>query len=124
MAKRGAGSRRKGKVSELEICHRLQEFGYAAARAPHRWLPSTRQLRQDQGDITCPGLVPAGKRIQIKHLAAMPKAVWDSRLDDDGNDHLLTIIKRTGAKYPWLVVIQFDDFLKHYELKQERGQSA
>lgn len=98
-------SRNKGKVGELELSHKLQEFGYSTRRG--------QQFSGANGDADVVGLPHIHiecKRVENLNLEkAYSQAASDAR-----EDEIPTVFHRKNRK-PWMVTLSLEDFIKIYK---------
>ena len=98
-------SRNKGKAGELELSHKLQEFGYSTRRG--------QQFSGANGDADVVGLPHIHiecKRVENLNLErAYNQAVSDAR-----EDEIPTVFHRKNRK-PWMVTLSLEDFIKIYK---------
>jgi hypothetical protein len=98
-------SRNKGKVGELELSHKLQEYGYSTRRG--------QQFSGANGDADVVGLPHIHiecKRVENLNLGrAYNQAVSDAR-----EDEIPTVFHRKNRK-PWMVTLSLEDFIKIYK---------
>lgn len=94
-------SRRKGKVGELELSNKLQEFGFNASRS--------QQFCGKNGDadvVGIPGVHIECKRVQQLNIHdAMRQSVRDARPTE------LPIVAHRKNYEHWLVTMRLEDFI-------------
>jgi Holliday junction resolvase len=95
----------KGKRAELELAHKLVEYGFEARRG--------QQYCGSNGDADVVGL--DGVHIECKRVEklnlydAVEQSVRDAR-----DDEMPVVIHRKDRK-PWIVTMQLDDFMELYK---------
>lgn len=101
--------RQKGKRGELELSHKLQEFGFDTRRG--------QQYCGSNGDadvVGLPGIHIECKRVEKLNLeAAMDQSVRDS------NSGETPIVAHRKNRTPWLVTMRLDDFIQLYKKNRE-----
>ena len=108
-------SRAKGKRGELELSHRLREYGY-----------STRRGQQYSGTETSadvvglPGIHIECKRVEALNIYA---AVMQSVRDTGESGDLPAVFHRKNNQ-PWLVTMRLDDWLTLYRGWADVGQET
>ena len=98
-------SRRKGKVGELELSHKLQEFGFDAKRS--------QQFCGKNGDadvVGIPGIHIECKRVERLNIY---EAVEQSKRDAR-EDELPAVFHRKNRK-EWLVTMPLTEWMKIYK---------
>lgn len=98
-------SRRKGKTGELELSHKLKEYGYDTRRSVQY------NGKDGQADVVgLPNIHIECKRVEKLNLYdAMEQAKRDAK---GGN--LPTVFHRKNRQN-WLVTMELDDFMKLYQ---------
>lgn len=104
-------SRQKGKAGELELAHKLKEYGYDAKRSVQY------NGKDGQADVLgLPHIHIECKRVeQLNLYNAMDQAKRDAK-----NDDYPTVFHRKN-RCGWLVTMELDSFMelyKAYETKQ------
>ena len=98
-------SRNKGKVGELELSHKLQEFGYSTRRG--------QQFSGANGDADVVGLPHIHiecKRVENLNL----EKAYNQATSDAREDEIPTVFHRKNRK-PWMVTLSLEDFIKIYK---------
>lgn len=107
--KKGVNSRAKGSRGERELSHKLQDLGFEARRG--------QQFCGKNGDadvVGLPGVHIECKRVEKLNLEkAMEQAVTDAREGE------IPAVFHRKDRGPWLVTINFDDFMKIYMNQKE-----
>lgn len=97
-------SKQKGKRGELELAHKLKEYGYDARRSV--------QYCGANGDadvVGLPGMHIECKRVERLNLYdAIEQAKSDAREDET------PIVCHRKDRSKWLVTMEFDSFMKMY----------
>ena len=98
-------SRQKGKAGELELAHRLKEYGYDTKRSVQY------NGKDGQADVLgLPSIHIECKRVeQLNLYNAMEQAKRDAK-----NGDFPTVFHRKN-RCNWLVTMELDDFMKIYE---------
>ena len=98
-------SKRKGAVGEVELSHKLQEYGYETRRSVQY------NGKDGQADVVgLPRIHIECKRCEKLNLYdAMEQAKRDAK---DGN---LPAVFHRKNRHNWLVTMELDDFMKIYE---------
>lgn len=101
-------SRQKGKRGELELSHKLQEYGYNTRRG--------QQYCGSNGDADVVGL--PGIHIECKRVENLNiyKAIEQASNDAKENE-MPTVFHRKDRK-DWLVTMRLEDWIKLYEQKR------
>lgn len=99
-------SKAKGKAGELELSHKLQEYGYDTRR--------TNQYCGNTGDasdvVGLDGIHCEVKRVEKLNIYdAMSQAIHDS--DENGNGNLPTVFHRKN-RCDWLVTMRLEDWIQ------------
>lgn len=98
-------SREKGRRGEIEIAHKLQEYGYNTRRG--------QQYSGANGDADVVGLPNVHleiKRVEKLNLYdAMAQSVHDAR---DGE---VPVVMHRKNRCDWLVTMRFDDWMAMYK---------
>ena len=104
-------SRQKGKTGELELSHKLQEYGYETRRSVQY------NGKDGQADVVgLPRIHIECKRCEKLNLYdAMEQAKRDAK---DGN---LPAVFHRKNRHNWLVTMELDDFMKIYEGGAKNG---
>lgn len=104
-------SRQKGKTGELELSHKLQEYGYETRRSVQY------NGKDGQADVVgLPRIHIECKRVEKLNLYdAMEQAKRDAK---DGN---LPAVFHRKNRHNWLVTMELDDFMKIYEGGAKNG---
>lgn len=104
-------SRQKGKTGELELSHKLQEYGYETRRSVQY------NGKDGQADVVgLPRIHIECKRVEKLNLYdAMEQAKRDAK---DGN-HPAVFHRKN--RHNWLVTMELDDFMKIYEGGAKNG---
>lgn len=104
-------SRQKGKTGELELSHKLQEYGYETRRSVQY------NGKDGQADVVgLPRIHIECKRVEKLNLYdAMEQAKRDAK---DGN---LPAVFHRKNRHNWLVTMELDDFIKLYEGGAKNG---
>lgn len=101
-------SRQKGKRGELELSHKLQEYGYDTRRG--------QQYCGANGDadvVGLPNIHIECKRVENLNLyKAVEQATNDAR-----ENEIPTVFHRKDRK-DWLVTMRLEDWIKLYEQKR------
>ena len=105
-------SRQKGKTGELELSHKLQEYGYETRRSVQY------NGKDGQADVVgLPHIHIECKRVEKLNLYdAMEQAKRDAK---DGN---LPAVFHRKNRHNWLVTMELDDFMKIYEGGAKNGR--
>ena len=101
-------SRQKGKRGELELSHKLQEYGYNTRRG--------QQYCGSNGDadvVGLPGIYIECKRVENLNIY---KAIEQASNDAKENE-MPTVFHRKDRK-DWLVTMRLEDWIKLYEQKR------
>lgn len=98
-------SRQKGKTGELELSHKLKEYGYDTRRSVQY------NGKDGQADVVgLPNIHIECKRVEKLNLYdAMEQAKRDAK-----GDNLPTVFHRKNRQN-WLVTMELDDFMKLYQ---------
>lgn len=102
-------SRQKGKRGELELVHKLQEYGYSVRRG--------QQYCGANGDADVIGL--EGVHIECKRVEALNiyKAIEQAQ-NDAVNGEIPCVFHRKNGE-PWLVTMTMEEWVKMYERTKE-----
>lgn len=105
-------SRQKGKRGELELVHRLREYGYDARRSQQY-----AGINNDADVVGLPGIHCEVKRVERLNLYdAMAQSKHDARKDEKP----VVFHRKNNAE--WLVTMHFEDFIELYR-EWEAGRS-
>lgn len=100
----GKMSRNKGKRGELELAHKLQDYGYNARRSQQY-----AGINNDADVVGLPGIHCEVKRVERLNLYdAMAQSKHDAK-----NDEKPVVFHRKNH-CEWLVTMRFDDFIEMY----------
>ena len=104
-------SRQKGKTGELELSHKLQEYGYETRRSVQY------NGKDGQADVVgLPNIHIECKRVEKLNLYdAMEQAKRDAK---GGN---MPAVFHRKNRHNWLVTMELDDFMKIYEGGAKNG---
>ena len=97
-------SKQKGKRGELELAHKLQDYGYDARRS--------QQFAGINGDadvVGLPGIHCEVKRVEKLNLY---DAMAQSKRDAKENEKPVVFHRKNNSE--WLVTLRFDDFMEIY----------
>ena len=98
----GHGSRNKGKRGELELAHKLQEYGYNARRGQQY-----AGLYGDADVVGVPGLHIECKRVeQLNIEKALVQSEQDARSDE------IPVVMHRKNREEWKVTLRLDDFMR------------
>ena len=98
----GKGSKNKGKRGELELAHKLQEYGFDARRG--------QQFAGIHGDadvVGVPGLHIECKRVESLNVE---KALVQS--EQDALEGEIPVVMHRKNREEWKVTLRLDDFIK------------
>lgn len=110
----GAGSRRKGKVGELEVAKILQAEGWLAARRGQQ------RAGVDQSDVIDG---PRALHIEVKRVEQLALRAWMGQAVEDAPDGLVPcVVHRRNADPDWLATVPFRALLRLME-RLERLES-
>ena len=98
-------SKQKGKRGELELAHRLQEYGYNARRG--------QQYCGANGDADVVG-VP-GLHIECERVEALNIDKALEQAQSDALDGELPVVMHRKNGEPWKVTLTLDDFMSIYK---------
>lgn len=98
-------SRQKGKRGELELSHKLQEYGYNTRRG--------QQYCGSNGDADVVGL--PGIHIECKRVEALNIYKAIEQAQNDARESETPVVMHRKDRSEWLVTMRFDDFMKLYE---------
>ena len=98
-------SRNKGKRGELELSHKLQEYGYEARRG--------QQYCGSNGDADVVGL--PGIHIECKRVEKLNIYDAISQAKSDANDDEMPAVFHRRDRNEWLVTMTMDDWMKLYK---------
>ncbi len=102
MAKNG---KRKGKEGELELAHKLKEYGYDAKRSVQY------NGKDGQADVLgLPHIHIECKRVEKLNIY---DAIEQAKRDAKGDDKPAVFHRKNRCN--WLVTMELDDFMKIYE---------
>ena len=98
-------SKRKGKEGELQLAHKLKEYGYDAKRSVQY------NGKDGQADVIgLPHIHCEVKRVEKLNIYnAMEQAKRDAK-----NNNIPTVFHRKN-RCNWLVTMELDDFMKLYD---------
>ena len=101
--------KRKGKEGELELAHKLQEYGYDAKRSVQY------NGKDGQADVIgLPHIHCEVKRVEKLNIYdAIAQAIRDAK-----NGNLPAVFHRKN-RCNWLVTMELDDFMKIYKAYEE-----
>lgn len=98
-------SRQKGKAGELELAHKLKEYGYDAKRSVQY------NGKDGQADVLgLPSIHIECKRVEQLNLY---KAMDQAKRDAKNGDKPAVFHRKNRCN--WLVTMELDDFMKIYE---------
>lgn len=102
-------SKKKGKVGELELSHKLKDYGYQQCRRTAQYCGNT----QDSADVVgLDGIHCEVKRAEKLNIYnAIAQAIHDSA--ENGKGDLPTVFHRRN-RCEWLVTMRLDDWIKIY----------
>ena len=102
-------SKRKGSKGELELAHKLQEYGYDAKRSVQY------NGKDGQADVIgLPHIHVEVKRVEKLNIYdAIAQAIRDAK-----NGDLPAVFHRKN-RCNWLVTMELDDFMKIYKAYEE-----
>ena len=106
-------SKAKGKRFELQLAHKLQEYGFEARR--------TAQYCGNTGDASDVVGLP-GIHIEAKHQETMRLYDWIEQAKHDAdlsNDNILPAVFHKKSRAEILVTMTFEDFMKVYRVYEE-----
>ena len=105
-------SRQKGKTGELELSHKLQEYGYETRRSVQY------NGKDGQADVVgLPNIHIECKRVEKLNLYdAIEQAKRDAK---DGN---LPAVFHRKNRHNWLVTMELEDFMEIYEGGAKNGR--
>ena len=107
-------SRNKGKKGELELSHKLQEYGYGTRRGQQYC-----GIEGNADVVGLPGIhIEAKRHEQLRLSAWMKQAQTDAEKFHDG---IPTVFHRKNRE-PWLVTMSLEDFMQVYEHFVNKGQ--
>ncbi len=98
----GKTSRDKGKRGELELAHRLQEYGYEARRGQQY-----AGINGDADVVGVPGLHIECKRVETLNVE---KALVQS--EQDCGKHEIPVVMHRKNREEWKVTMRLDDFME------------
>lgn len=98
-------SRAKGKRGELELSHKLKEYGYETRRG--------QQYCGSNGDADVIGL--PGIHIECKRVEALNIYKAMEQATNDARNHETPVVMHRKDRKGWLVTMEFDDWMKFYE---------
>lgn len=102
----GKFSKNKGKRGELELVHKLQEFGFHDAHRSQQYCGSAKSADV----IGIPGVHAEVKRTETLSLYA---AYFQANRDAGKSDDIPTVFHKRNGK-PWLAVLSLEDWAKLY----------
>lgn len=98
-------SKRKGKEGELELSHKLQEYGYSKARRSQQFAG----INNDADLIGLDGIHIECKRVEKLNIYdAISQAIHDAK------EGLLPTVFHRKNRCDWLVTMRLDDWMKLY----------
>lgn len=97
-------SRQKGKRGELELAHKLQDYGYNARRSQQY-----AGINNDADVVGLPHIHCEVKRVEHLNLY---DAMAQSKRDSKSNEKPVVFHRKNNSK--WLVTMDFDDFMEFY----------
>ena len=105
--------KRKGKEGELELAHKLEEYGYNTRRSVQY------NGKDGQADVIgLPHIHVEIKRVEKLNIYdAITQAIRDAK-----NGNLPAVFHRKN-RCNWLVTIELDDFMKIYKAYEEGGNN-
>ena len=113
-------SRQKGKRGELELAHKLQEFGFDARRSQQY-----AGINNDADVVGLPGIHLEIKRVERLNIdKALEQSIRDTYADEirQGTDLIPVVMHRSNSdrkkdstKGTWKVTLRLDDFMKLYQ---------
>lgn len=98
-------SRQKGKRGELELSHKLKEFGYECRRG--------QQYCGSNGDADVVGL--PGIHIECKRVEKLNLYDAIAQAKSDSKEAEMPCVFHRKNNREWLVTITLDDFMKLYQ---------
>lgn len=98
-------SRQKGKRGELELAHKLKEYGFDARRSQQY-----AGINGDADVVGCPFLHIECKRVEKLNLE---KAYAQSQ--EDAKEDETPIVVHRKNNNPWLVTLNLEDFMNFYK---------
>lgn len=99
-------SKQKGKVGELELSHKLQEYGFSNVRRTNQYCGNT----QEASD--CVGL--DGIHIEVKRVEKLNIYDAISQAIHDAKEGLLPTVFHRRNRCEWLVTMRLDDWISLY----------
>ena len=97
--------RQKGKRGELELSHKLQEFGFETRRG--------QQYCGSNGDADVVGL--PGVHIECKRVEKLILEAAMNQAESDANDGEIPVVAHRKNRTPWLVTMRLEDFIRLYK---------
>ena len=98
-------SKQKGKDGELELCHKLKEYGFEAQRS--------QQYCGAAGDADVLGL--PGIHIECKRVEALNlDGAFEQAVSDANEGDIPAVFHRKNRK-PWKVTLSLDNFMMLYK---------
>lgn len=97
--------RQKGKRGELELSHKLQEFGFETRRG--------QQYCGSNGDADVVGL--PGIHIECKRVEKLNLEAAMEQAESDANDNEIPVVVHRKNRTPWLVTMRLEDFIRLYK---------
>lgn len=97
--------RQKGKRGELELSHKLQEFGFETRRG--------QQYCGSNGDADVVGL--PGIHIECKRVEKLNLEAAMEQAESDANDDETPVVVHRKNRTPWLVTMLLEDFIRLYK---------
>lgn len=98
-------SKAKGKAGELELSHKLQEYGFAARRS--------QQFAGMNGDADLVGLPHIHIECKRVEKLVIEKAMEQSR--GDAKDNEIPVVMHRKNRQPWLVTMDLETWMKIYK---------
>lgn len=98
-------SKAKGKVGELELSHKLQEYGFNTRRS--------QQFAGMNGDADIVGLPAIHIECKRVEKLVIEKAMEQSRSDAKENE--MPVVMHRKNRQPWLVTMDLDAWMQLYE---------
>lgn len=102
-------SKRKGKVGELELAHKLKEYGYTTRRSV--------QYNGKDGQADVIGL--PNVHIEVKRVEKLNVYNAIAQAKRDAKDGCLPAVFHRKNRCNWLVTMELDDFMEIYKAYEE-----